>query len=183
LTNVPLAVPAILFGMGIFLSYGLGAVTQAFRIFFGINLYGSSIIMVIAYVVLVLPHGTRLCLSGLAQINPQMEDAARVFGSNSAGVILRILVPLLRRNLVSAAMLMFVLSSHEFAASSLLVGPETAVASTVLYDEWDTGTFPGVAVIALFMVALAVIGLLVIALVDSASEFQKRPSISRGNTK
>ena len=53
------------------------------------------------------------------------------------------------------AMIMFVLSSHEFAASSLLVGPETAVASTLLYDEWDTGTYPGVAVIALFMVALA----------------------------
>jgi iron(III) transport system permease protein len=172
LVNIPLAVPAILFGMGIFLSYGLGAVTQVLLAVFGINLYGSGIIMVVAYVVLVLPHGTRLCMSGLAQLNPQLEDAARVSGSSSAGVLMRVLVPLLRRNIISAAMIMFVLSSHEFAASSLLVGPDSAVASTLLYDEWDTGTYPGVAVIALLMVALAMLGLLVILFFDIASGMQ-----------
>lgn len=174
LINIPLAVPAILFGMGIFLAYALGAVTQLFRVSFGINLYGSSIIMIVAYVVLVLPHGARLYMSGLAQLNPQMEDAARVSGSSSLGVILRIIVPLLRRNFVSAAMIMFILCSHEFAASALLVGPETPVASTLLYNEWDTGTFPRVAVTALLMVALALLGLLVIVCFDAVSEYRQR---------
>lgn len=166
LINVPLAVPAILFGMGIFLSFALGPVTQLVRTWFGINLYGSYTVLALAYVVLTVPHGTRLVMSGIAQINPQLEAAARVFGSTALGTVLRILVPLLRRNLVSAAMLMFILSSHEFAASALLVGPNTQVMSTVLYGQWDTGTYPTVAALALVMVAIATAGLIAIVLFD-----------------
>jgi iron(III) transport system permease protein len=166
LINVPLAVPAILFGMGIFLSFALGPVTQLVRTWFGINLYGSYTVLALAYVVLTVPHGTRLVMSGIAQINPQLEAAARVFGSTALGTVLRILVPLLRRNLVSAAMLMFILSSHEFAASALLVGPNTQVMSTLLYGQWDTGTYPTVAALALVMVAIATAGLIAIVLFD-----------------
>jgi len=119
------------------------------------------------------PHGTRLVMSGISQINPQMEAAARVFGSSSLGTILRILIPLLRRNLVSAAMLMFILSSHEFAASALLVGPNTQVMSTVLYGQWDTGTFPSVAALALVMVAIATVGLIAIVMFDRSDNVVK----------
>jgi iron(III) transport system permease protein len=170
--NVPLAVPAILFGMGIFLSFALGPATLLIRDWFGVALYGSNTVLVLAYVVLTLPHGTRLIMSGIAQINPQLEAAARVFGSTALGTVLRILVPLLRRNLVSAAMLMFILSSHEFAASALLVGPNTQVMSTVLYGQWDTGTYPTVAALALVMVAIATVGLAAIVMFDR-SDVQK----------
>ena len=134
---------------------------------FGIRLYGSSALIVLAYIILVLPHGTRLIMSGIAQINPQLEAAARVFGSTLPGAVIRILVPLLRRNMASAAMLMFILLSHEFAASSLLFGPNTQVLSTLLYGQWDTGTYPRVAALALVMVAIALAGF--IALVASSA--------------
>jgi len=143
--NVPIAVPAILFGMAIFVSLALGPVMQLLRTWFGIHMYGSSFLIMLAYVILVLPHGTRMVMSGMAQINPQLEAAARVAGSTLPGAVWRIMVPLLRRHLASAAMLMFILLSHEFAASSLLFGPNTQVLSTLLYGEWDTGTYPRVA--------------------------------------
>ncbi len=164
--NIPLAVPAILFGMGILVSFALGPATRLIRELTGINLYGGGAVLVLAYIVLAVPHGTRLVMSGLAQINPQLESAARVFGSTALGTVIRIVVPLLRRNLVSAAMLMFMLSSHEFAASSLLIGPDTQVMSTVLYGQWDTGTYPRVAAMALIMVTVAVISLGLIGLFD-----------------
>jgi iron(III) transport system permease protein len=167
--NVPLAVPAILFGMGIFLSFALGPMTRFVRKSFGIALYGSSTVIILAYVVLVVPHGTRLIMSGIAQVNPHLEAAGRVFGSTAFGTVMRILVPLLRRHLVSAAMLMFMLSSHEFAASVLLVGPDTQVMSTVLYGQWDTGTYPRVAALALVMVAVSVVGLAVIVMFDRSN--------------
>lgn len=172
--NTPIAVPALLFGMGILIAIGLGPLNRFMRNWFGIPLYGSGSVIVLAYVVLLLPHGTRLLMSGLAQINPQLEAAARIFGSTATGTVFRILMPLLRRNLVSAAMLMFVLASHEFAASSLLAGPDTQVMSTVLYGQWDTGTYPRVAALALVMVAIAVLGLSVIVLFDRPSERRGR---------
>ena len=165
--NVPIAVPAILFGMAIFVSFALGPIMQFLRTSFGIRLYGSSSLIVLAYVILVLPHGTRMVMSGIAQINPQLEAAARVAGSTLAGAVARIMVPLLRRHLASAAMLMFILLSHEFAASSLLFGPNTQVLSTLLYGQWDTGTYPKVAALALIMVAIALAGISLIALLDS----------------
>jgi iron(III) transport system permease protein len=164
--NVPIAVPAILFGMAIFVSFALGPMMQFLRVNFGIRLYGSSALIVLAYIILVLPHGTRLVMSGIAQINPQLEAAARVFGSTLPGAVMRILVPLLRRNMASAAMLMFILLSHEFAASSLLFGPNTQVLSTLLYGQWDTGTYPRVAALALVMVAIALLGISLIAVLD-----------------
>lgn len=165
--NVPLAVPAILFGMAIFISFALGPMMMFLRQEFGIRLYGSSALIILAYVILVLPHGTRMVMSGIAQINPQLESAARIAGSTLAGAVMRIMVPLLRRNLASAAMLMFILLSHEFAASSLLFGPNTQVLSTLLYGQWDTGTYPRVAALALVMVAIAVAGISLIALMDN----------------
>src|SRR5690606_21264622 len=62
IVNIPIAVPAILFGMAIFVTFALGPVMQFVRSTFGITLYGSSAIIVAAYVVLVLPHGTRLAM-------------------------------------------------------------------------------------------------------------------------
>ncbi len=165
--NVPIAVPAILFGMAIFVSFALGPVMELLRSGLGIRLYGSSALIVLAYVILVLPHGTRMVMSGIAQINPQFESAARVFGSTLPDMIRRIMVPLLRRNLTSAAMLMFILLSHEFAASSLLFGPTTQVLSTLLYGQWDSGTYPAVAALALVMVVIAVAGIVLIALFDT----------------
>ena len=171
--NVPIAVPAILFGMAIFVSFALGPVMQWMRSALGIQLYGSSALIVLAYIILVLPHGTRMVMSGMAQINPQLESAARVSGSTLPGAIWRVLVPLLRRNLASAAMLMFILLSHEFAASSLLFGANTQVLSTLLYGQWDTGTYPGVAAIALIMVVIAVAGIALIALLDTDRRWRK----------
>lgn len=164
--NVPIAVPAILFGMGFFISFGLGPITRALRETLDINLYGSSFIIILAYVVLVLPHSTRLLMSGIAQINPQLEAAARVCGSSAAGAIMRVLVPLLHRNVASAAMLTFILCANEFAASALLVGPDTQVMSTVLFGQWDTGTYPRVASLALVMVVISVVGLIGILMLD-----------------
>jgi len=167
--NVPLAVPATLFGMALFASIGLGPLTVYLQNHLGLVLYGSATIMVLAYVILVLPHGTRLTMSGLAQINPQLEAAARICGSSAIGAAIRILIPLLRKNLISAAMLMFVLLSHEFAASSLLFGPDTQVIATLLYSRWETGSYQEVAALALVMIAVAVIGLCVIAALDIRS--------------
>lgn len=164
--NIPIAVPAILFGMAIFVTLALGPIMQFSRQWLGIRLYGSATVIIAAYIILIIPHGTRLVMSGLAQVNRQLEDAARVSGSTAGGALVRVLLPLLRRHLVSAAMLMFILCSHEFAASSLLVGPFTQVMSTVLYGQWDTGTYSHVAALALVMCAIAIAGLSVIVAFD-----------------
>jgi ABC-type Fe3+ transport system permease subunit len=48
------------------------------------------------------------------------------------------------------------------------------VLSTLLYGEWDTGTYPKVAAIALVMVAIALAGIVLIALFDSGAPMRRR---------
>ena len=53
---------------------------------------------------------------------------------------------------------MFVLLTHEFAASLLVRSPTTQVMGTVLYDYWSNGSYPLVAAIALVMTGVTALG-------------------------
>jgi iron(III) transport system permease protein len=63
---------------------------------------------------------------------------------------------------------MFVLLTHEFAASLLVRASTTQVMGTILYDYWGNGTYPLVAAIALVMTAVTTIGVVVAVLVGGS---------------
>lgn len=152
LAGLPITIPAILFGMG-------------FLFTFGTRFYGTARIVVAAYVVLLIPHAVRMTLSGLSQVAPNLEHASRVAGAGPLRTTFSITIPLIRHHLVAAAMLMFILMSHEFAASVLLVGPRNQTIAPMLYGLYDLGLFPPVAALALVMVAISLAGVLLIALI------------------
>jgi ABC-type molybdate transport system permease subunit len=72
---------------------------------------------------------------------------------------LQILVPLMRSAFSAASALMFLLLSHEFAASLLVRSVNTQVMGTVLYDELTFGSYTAVAVMAIVMTVVAAVGL------------------------
>ncbi|GAA2595151.1 iron ABC transporter permease [Dactylosporangium fulvum] len=145
--NLPVATPGIVIGLAILISYGLGF----------LSLYGTTTIFVIAYVYLYLIFGLRMVVSGLSRIPDSLENAARVSGASAFGALVRIVLPLLRGSLASSALLMLVLMSHEFAASSALKTGPIQVLSTKLYDAYTTGIYPQVAALALIMVAISAV--------------------------
>jgi iron(III) transport system permease protein len=53
---------------------------------------------------------------------------------------------------------MFVLLTHEFAASLLVRSPTTQVMGTVLFDFWRNGSYPTVAAIAMIMTVVTGVG-------------------------
>jgi len=55
---------------------------------------------------------------------------------------------------------MFVLLTHEFAASVLVRSSTTQVMGTVLFDYWTNGSYPLVAAIALIMAVVTGIGVI-----------------------
>ena len=141
-------------GLGIFLIFAVGP--------FG--LYGSGWLFVIAYVILYLPHGVRMIQSGLVQMGTSHEAAARVCGAGRVQTFIWIILPMLRRSVASAGLLMFVLMSPEFSASSLLRTPSNQVMSTRLFDSYNNGTFTDTAAIALVMITVSLIGVSLITI-------------------
>jgi iron(III) transport system permease protein len=159
--NLPLTVPAIVIGVAIYFAYAIGP----------INIYGTQALIVIAWVVMFLPHSVRLILAGLTQMGGQVREAAQVAGSTAAGATIRVVLPLLRRSLTSGALLVFIMMVHEFAAVVLLATRGTQVLSTQLYQYYNTGTFGQMAVLGLIMVCISMIGMLIIQLAGGKAKW------------
>jgi iron(III) transport system permease protein len=81
----------------------------------------------------------------------------------------RILAPLMRGTFFGAAALMFIILTHEFAASLLVRAPTVQVMGSVLYDYYNNGLYPTVAVVSLIMVGITGAGVL-LAIAGSGSD-------------
>lgn len=149
LVAMPLGIPGTIFGLGFLLAYS-GA---------PINLYGTSWVVIAVYVTLMIPFSTRLQTSAMLSLGMQYIEASQVAGANIWRTTFHVLVPLMRTAFGGAAALMFLLLSHEFAASMLVRSPNTQVMGTMLYDELTFGSYSSVAVIAVIMTVVSLIGL------------------------
>jgi iron(III) transport system permease protein len=160
---MPLSIPAVIFGVGFLLTYTTEPLV----------LYGSPWVMILVYVTLMVPFSTRMQLTGLAALGEAYTEAARVSGAGWLRAHLTIIVPLLRPTLGAAAALIFVLLSHEFAASLLVRAPTTQVMGTVLYDYYENGGYPLVSVISLVMVGVTTAGVAIAVLIGGSEVFKK----------
>lgn len=160
---MPLGIPAVIFGVGFLLTY-----TRAPFI-----LYGTRWVIVLVYVTLMLPFTTRMQLGGLLALGNTYVEAARVSGANSLRTNLQIILPLMRPTIGAASALMFVLLTHEFAASLLVRSPTTQVMGTVLFDYWINGSYPLVAAIALTMSLVTAAGVAIAVIVAGSDVFSK----------
>lgn len=160
---MPLSIPAAIFGVGFLLTY----TREPFV------LYGTGWVLILVYVTLMIPFSTRMQLSGLAALGDAYVEAARVSGAGPLRTHLSILVPLLRPTFGGAAALIFVLLTHEFAASLLVRSPGTNVMGTVLYDFYENGGYPTVACISLIMVGVTTVGVLVAVLLSGSDVFRR----------
>lgn len=151
ITALPLGIPAVIFGVGFLLTY-----TQPPFI-----LYGTRTVIILVYVVLMLPFATRLQMTALLALGETYAEASSTSGASSMVTNLRIILPLMRPAILSAVALMFILLTHEFAASLLVRAPTTQVMGTRLYDLWANGVYPQVAAMALLMTAVTGLGVAV----------------------
>ncbi len=156
--SMPLGIPAVVFGAGFLLTY-----TKAPFV-----LYGTNWVIVLVYITLMLPFAVRMQTSAMLALGSNYTEAARVSGSGVSGTSLKIELPLMRSALGGAAALMFVLLTHEFAASLLVRASTTQVMGTILYDQYNNGTYPLVAAIALVMTAVTAIGVTAAMLVGGS---------------
>lgn len=158
IVSMPLGIPAVVFGAGFLLTYSRGPIV----------LYGTTWVMVLVYVTLMLPFTTRMQLSALVSLGSGYVEAARVSGSGWVGANAKVVLPLMRSSIGGASALMFVLLTHEFAASLLVRSSTTQVMGTVLYDAWGNGSYPLVAAIAIVMSVVTALGVFVAVLVGGS---------------
>jgi iron(III) transport system permease protein len=124
-------------------------------------LYGSSAIIIVAFITRFLPIAFVSVGSGIRSINPELEEAVRILGGNRLMVLRRVVAPLLKKTLLGAWILTFVLSTRELSTAVFLSGPETRVISVLTLDLSEQGRYEILA--AMGVVLLVVTTLVVLA--------------------
>lgn len=120
--EIPFVVPGIVLAIGFIAAFSRQPLA----------LYGTGTILVLAYVSKFLPIAIRFTDNALGQIGTELEEAAYAHGAGVGRTFWTILIPLMKRGLVTAAVLSFIFAFNELSASVLLIGTGTQVSSTVL---------------------------------------------------
>ncbi|EKT83194.1 iron ABC transporter permease [Rhodococcus wratislaviensis IFP 2016] len=155
ITALPLGIPAVIFGVGFLLTY-----TQPPLI-----LYGTKAVIILVYIVLMVPFSTRMQMTAMLSLGETYAEASATSGASPFVTNVRVILPLMRPTVLSSVALMFILLTHEFAASLLVRAATTQVMGTLLFDLWENGSYPLVAAMALLMTAVTSIGVVVAMLV------------------
>ncbi|MFV9431430.1 MULTISPECIES: ABC transporter permease [Rhodococcus] len=163
LVSMPLGVPAVIFGAAFLLTYTQGPIV----------LYGTSWVVILVYVTLMLPFATRMQLSSMLALGETYLEASRVSGAGFVATNVKILLPLMRGSLGGTAALLFVLLTHEFTASLLVRASQTQVMGTILFEYWSNGGYPLVAAVALVMTGVTAVGVAAAMLVGGTDALSK----------
>ncbi|TDO51570.1 iron(III) transport system permease protein [Kribbella sp. VKM Ac-2527] len=140
----PLAVPRALLGMAVLYVF----LRPPF------SLYGTTALFVIGYAFIVLPFALRSQYSSLIGVHSSLFEASRICGAGPLTTVLRVALPLARRGMTAAMAIMLILLSHDFAVSVMVRSPGNHVMGTVIYEFWENGGYPEVAVMSLVMSAV-----------------------------
>jgi len=141
LATAPVAVPGIVLGVGLFLSYTRPPFV----------LYGTLWILLVAFVTIALPSAYQQLYSAFRVVNPDLEEASRILGATRLGTLARITAPLLRTSVIATWCFIFVGVIRELSAAIMLFTSQTKVISVLIFDLNESGDLGAIAVLGLIM--------------------------------
>ncbi len=100
---------------------------------FGINIYNTMFIMVIAYMIKYMLMGMRTVVSAFSQISPSLEEAAQISGSGWLRRLKDVVLPLIIPSVVAGWFLIFMPSFYELTMSNLLYSNHTKTLGVELF--------------------------------------------------
>ncbi len=150
LATAPVAIPGIVLGVGLFLSYTRPPLA----------LYGTLWILLLAFLTIELPVAFQQLRSSFRAVHPELEEASRILGAGRLKTLAHITAPLLKSGVVAAWCFIFIGVVRELSAAIMLFTANTKVLSVVIYDLNESGDLGAIAVlgVAMLLVTFAVVG-------------------------
>jgi iron(III) transport system permease protein len=141
LATAPVAVPGIVLGVGLFLSYARPPFV----------LYGTLWILLIAFVTIAMPAAYQQLQSAFRVVHPDLEEASRILGATRLQTLWSITAPLLRTSVIATWCFIFVGVIRELSAAIMLFTSQTKVISVLIFDLNESGDLGAIAVLGLLM--------------------------------
>jgi iron(III) transport system permease protein len=144
LATAPVAIPGIVLGVGLFLSYARPPFV----------LYGTLWILLIAFVTIALPAAYQQMQSAFRSVHADLEDASRILGASRLRSLRDITAPLLRTSVIATWCFIFVGVMRELSAAIILFTSETKVISVLIFDLKESGDLGAISVLGLAMLVI-----------------------------
>jgi iron(III) transport system permease protein len=145
---LPWAIPGILIGLALgwmFISLPVVSV-----------LYKTLPALVVALIIKELPIGTQMIRVSIAQISPELEQAAWVSGAGWLATFARIQLPLIAPMLVSVFLLVFMASVRDISTTVLLTSAASTPLSVLMLERFMTGSKEAASVIGVLLSVTAI---------------------------
>jgi iron(III) transport system permease protein len=149
---IPAAVPRLVFGLGLLWAW----------INIPIPIYGTLWLLGIAYFTVFLPLGLRTIAGVVLQVDPSLEECARVCGASWGYQMRTVTLPLLRPGLVAAWLLIFIASVRELGVSIFLMGPNSKVIAPAIVNSWLSSSSELSAAMALMQTAMVFVAVAIL---------------------
>jgi molybdate transport system permease protein len=164
--SLPIVLPPTV--LGFYLLVGLGprtALGRAITHLLGHPLAFSFAGLVVGSVIYSLPFAVQPLTAGFAAIDRSMLDAAATLGSGRFDRMLRVILPLARGSLLTAAVLSFAHTVGEFGVVLMIGGNlpgATRTLSIAIYDQVQDFQYAQANRTALFLLAICLVALIVL---------------------
>lgn len=145
--TVPLVLPGIVLALAlisIFLSLP-------------VPLYGTYVVILVAFVLNYLPYGMRFNVAGLSSVHRELEEAAATSGSRQFTTFRKIVVPLMLPSIIAGGLFILLGSFRQLSLVVLLAGPGNELVAPHLFDMWELGSISLAAAYALLIVSVALV--------------------------
>ena len=151
-----------------------GVIVAISLVYFGINfvgvIYQTKTLLIIACIILAFPVALGNSKAVILQINPEIEDSAKLLSKNFLSVIIFILIPMMKSGLIMSLSLVFLLTMKELPAT-LILGPlgfETL--ATSIWSSASEAYFARAAAPALSIVILSLFPLILLMKAEDKAE-------------
>ncbi len=124
-------------------------------------LYGTLVILLLAYTGRYIPLGVRSANSSLRQIDPSLEESAQILGASWTQTMRHITFPLIRPGLFAGWLLVFVPAIQELSASILLFSSSSITVAVAIYNLYETGYVEPVSALAIINMIIIGVAILI----------------------
>lgn len=143
------------------LTYSLPGIVLALAMIFHWSMvpgvYGTVKILLIAYITRYLILQIKGCSTAFLSIDPAIEEAAMVSGRTRVVIWVKILIPLLAKQVLSNAFLIFMSAATELTLSSMLASAGTKTIGLTIFNLQQSGDYNLSAAMAVLIVAAVLI--------------------------
>ena len=109
---------------------------------FGLDIYNTAAIMIIAYLIKHLVLGMRTVTSAMSQVHVSLEESSQASGAGWLRTMLKITGPLIFPSIAAGWFLIFIPSFYELSMTTLLYSSTTKTIGFQLYEYWTFTSQP-----------------------------------------